>query len=79
MTTASILPLSVLLLLLVTARAQTSLELQKAANQALQSQLSKEGKDCPQAHDNSEDQACISLVVQGNERDLATFLQVTRI
>lgn len=55
------------------ASAQSPIQHQKNANQALQSQLSKEGKDCPEARTNLEDKVCIGQVKQQTEQDFATF------
>jgi uncharacterized protein YecT (DUF1311 family) len=63
------------LLFAFAAGAQTPLQHQKAANEALQSQLSKERKDCLEARDNYEDKVCISQVAQQTESDFATFYQ----
>ena len=71
----SILPLIWFLSLAGSANAQTALEPQKAANDVLRSQLSKEGKDCQDARDNFEDKACISLAAQQTETDFAVFYQ----
>lgn len=56
-----------------TLSAQSLLPHQKAANDALQSQLSKEGKDCPGAHSNYEDKVCIAEVASQTEKDFSTF------
>jgi uncharacterized protein YecT (DUF1311 family) len=55
------------------APAQSPLQHQKAANEALRSQLSKEGKDCAQARDNSEDKACIGEALQQTEKEFGVF------
>ena len=55
--------------------AQSPLQHQKAANDALRSQLSKEGKDCPDARDNTEDKLCISEVSQQTDKDFAIFYE----
>lgn len=52
---------------------QSQLPRQKAANDALQSQLSKEGKDCASPSNNYEDKVCIGEVQQQTEKDFSTF------
>jgi uncharacterized protein YecT (DUF1311 family) len=69
----SILWIFSMLSLVPAATAQSPLQHQKAANEALRSQLSKEGKDCQEARDNSEDKACIGEVLQQTERDFGVF------
>jgi uncharacterized protein YecT (DUF1311 family) len=55
------------------AGAQSPLQHQKAANDALQSQVSKEGKDCLDAKDNYQDKVCISEVFRQTDKDFAVF------
>jgi len=61
---------------LISGRAQSpAQQAQNNAKQALQSQLSKEGKDCSDARNNLDDKLCITQVSQQTEQDMATFYQ----
>jgi uncharacterized protein YecT (DUF1311 family) len=53
--------------------AQSPAQYQKAASAALQSQLSREGKDCPGAHTTYDDNMCIGKVVEATHSDFDTF------
>ena len=55
------------------AGAQSPQQYQKAANEALRSQLSQEGKDCSDARNNADDKLCISQVARQTESDFNTF------
>jgi uncharacterized protein YecT (DUF1311 family) len=59
----------------ITASAQSPEQYQKAANEALHSQLSQEGKDCLNARNNVDDKICINQVAQQTDRDFETFYQ----
>ncbi len=48
---------------------------QKAANDALQLQLSKEGKDCLDVRNNYGDMVCMAEVATQTEKDFSTFYE----
>jgi uncharacterized protein YecT (DUF1311 family) len=59
----------------VVGSAQSPLQYQKAANDALASQLQREGKDCRDSRDTTTDNQCIGQAASQTEKDFMTFYQ----
>lgn len=72
---AAILPAICTLICLLSVNAQSLPTHQKAANDALQSQFSQEGKDCQDARNNYEDEFCITEIATQTEKDFSIFYE----